>query len=207
MAKFKFDFVKYRALLKRGLCSGPVDGNRVCIEVACAIALGEETDPKDDDEQQHSKMDQPSCVHSTLTRWKISLNDCHWSSDQARSKAMRILGVAQLGTKDTSVFSFHVFETTLEDLLSIKVFPSVLRKTKEPKDVIEFYTSGKFMKPSSLEAKALEDHEDWAFLGCEDFFDSDISTLTQKELFVVADCMVEALRKAKSPGIKLLKKL
>jgi hypothetical protein len=51
--------------------------------------------------------DEPKCVGYAVRRFKISLNDAEWSSNEARADGMRKIAIAQLGsdTIDQIVFS------------------------------------------------------------------------------------------------------
>ena len=42
--------------------------------------------------------DNPPCVSQVLRRFKMRLNDCEWSSPEARAAGLRRLAVAQLGS-------------------------------------------------------------------------------------------------------------
>jgi hypothetical protein len=71
-----------------GLIDGigqPVPG-QMCVEAAVCYALGL---PHGDD---------PQCVSQALRGLKIRLNDSMWSSDTARAKGLRRLGLIQLGS-------------------------------------------------------------------------------------------------------------
>jgi hypothetical protein len=71
-----------------GLVSGlgnPAPG-RMCVEAAVCYAMG----------LPHG--DNPSCVAPALRRLKVRLNDSRWSSAIARSRGMRRLALAQLGS-------------------------------------------------------------------------------------------------------------
>jgi hypothetical protein len=71
-----------------GLSGGlgkPVPG-QMCVEAAVCYALGL---PHGDD---------PQCVSQALRQLKIRLNDSMWSSDTARAKGLRRLGLIQLGS-------------------------------------------------------------------------------------------------------------
>lgn len=73
-----------------GLVTGmgkPTPG-QMCVEAAVCYAMG----------LPHS--DQPTCVSPALRSLKIALNDSSWSTNEARTKGLRRLGVAQLGSKD-----------------------------------------------------------------------------------------------------------
>src|SRR3954462_5428199 len=118
---FVFDFTKYNQLMKLGLCNGAVDGNSVCIEAAVCIALGETKDP---DEYTEKELDEgvepdyePSCVNEQLSTFKVDINDSPgWESDVARTKALKLIGVAQLGTKDKKAFNYKEFYKILNNL-------------------------------------------------------------------------------------------
>lgn len=83
-------------LLSHGLSSGlgvPEKG-KMCVEAAICFALGE----------PHN--DKPSCVGSEVRLCKIALNDCNWSSNEARAKGMRDLSIAQLGSIELNQVEF-----------------------------------------------------------------------------------------------------
>jgi hypothetical protein len=65
---------------------GAPEPGKMCVEAAVCFAMG----------LPHS--DEPTCVAPALRRLKIRLNDSRWSSDQARSKGLRRLAIAQLGS-------------------------------------------------------------------------------------------------------------
>src|SRR2546422_3980674 len=70
--------------LVRGL-GKPIPG-QMCVEAAVCFALGE----------LHG--DQPSCVGAAVRAFKIRLNDGSWSSNAARTKGLRELSIAPLGS-------------------------------------------------------------------------------------------------------------
>src|ERR1700679_473096 len=79
---------KVLSVVDAGLVSGmgvPEPG-KMCVEAAVCYAMG----------LPHS--DEPTCVSPALRRLKIRLNDSRWSSDAARTKGLRRLAVAQLGS-------------------------------------------------------------------------------------------------------------
>ena len=82
---------KVLTIVDAGLIKGagkkPIAGE-VCVEQAVCMALG----------LPHS--DNPICVAPVLRVLKIKINDCNWSSNQARAKGLRRLAVAQLGSAD-----------------------------------------------------------------------------------------------------------
>ena len=65
---------------------GAPEPGKMCVEAAVCFAMG----------LPHS--DEPTCVAPVLRRLKIRLNDLRWSSNQARSKGLRRLAIAQLGS-------------------------------------------------------------------------------------------------------------
>lgn len=98
-------------VVDQGLVSGmgePVPG-QMCVEAAVCYAMG----------LPHS--DQPTCVGEAVRRFKISLNDARWPSDEARTKGMRKLAVAQLGSEsiDQRAFADYVVVETIKRLLPL----------------------------------------------------------------------------------------
>lgn len=214
--KFRFDFKKYRKLLKRGLCEGVQEGNQVCIEHAVSIACGyvKEPTPSEDGyyEDPDSTADQPKCVHRTIRSMKISLNDdSAWSSPAARAKGLKVVGVAQLGTSAKS-FDIKKFKKVFKDLVIQKVYPVLLSNEGVEEEICDLFRSGKVGgKLTFFEQYALKDVRETIdnLMPPEDFdvFAYLESDSTDQLLILTANCMVEALRICKSPGIKLLKKL
>ncbi len=97
---------KVRDVIDAGLVNGVgvAEPGKMCVEAAVCYALGL---PHGDD---------PGCVSATLRRLKIKLNDSSWSSNKARAKGLRRLGVAQLGSKgvlDDAEFVKRVMEMTI----------------------------------------------------------------------------------------------
>ena len=69
--------------------------------------------------------DDPQCVSEPLRRLKIRLNDSSWSSNQARARGLRRLGVAQIGSKgvlDEKEFVRRVVRLSIQ-----KCVPEALR--------------------------------------------------------------------------------
>src|ERR1700744_1742360 len=80
---------KVLSTIDAGLVRGvgnPIPG-QMCVEAAVCYAL----------DLPHG--DDPGCVSQGLRNLKIALNDSTWSSDKARTKGLRRLGLAQLGSK------------------------------------------------------------------------------------------------------------
>lgn len=79
---------KILSLIDKGLTSGLGENKpgQMCIEaVICHVLEGRQSD-------------RPQCVAPVLRSLKIRLNDANWSSNQARARGMRRLGLAQLGS-------------------------------------------------------------------------------------------------------------
>jgi hypothetical protein len=89
--KVKINKALARKVLKvvdAGLVNGmgvPEPG-KMCVEAAVCYAMG----------LPHS--DKPTCVAPALRDLKIRLNDARWSCDEARTKGLRRLAIAQLGS-------------------------------------------------------------------------------------------------------------
>ncbi len=116
---------KVLSLIDAGLTSGlgRQEPGQMCVEAAVCCALG----------LPHS--DNPPCVGSAVRSFKISLNDCNWSSDAARAAGMRKLAVAQLGSDvlDQSKFADLQFLRGVHKLMPIvfrKAAPELNEKDK-----------------------------------------------------------------------------
>ena len=82
---------KFIHLCSFGLVKGlgrPIEG-KMCVEAAIALAHNLPHQDKN-----------PSCVDNDVATVKIALNDCHWSSNEARAKGMVAIGIAQLGSNE-----------------------------------------------------------------------------------------------------------
>src|SRR6476646_3663897 len=91
---------KVLEVVDAGLVSGkgvPIPG-QMCVEAAVCYAMG----------LPHS--DEPKCVGSAVRAFKIQLNDSKWPTDADRTKGMRKLAIAQLGSDsiDQMAFAKHV---------------------------------------------------------------------------------------------------
>jgi hypothetical protein len=91
---------KVLEVVDAGLVSGkgkPIPG-QMCVEAAVCYAMG----------LPHS--DEPKCVGEAVRVFKIRLNDSKWPTDADRTKGMRKLAIAQLGsdTIDQMAFAKHV---------------------------------------------------------------------------------------------------
>jgi len=81
---------KLLELMNPGLCSGAGDGTpgNMCVEQAISLSFGEPLSY------------QPTCVQNDIRMTSITINDMNvWPSDQIRSKTMRRLAIAQLGSE------------------------------------------------------------------------------------------------------------
>jgi hypothetical protein len=110
-----FNVPKFDEILNRGLSYGLGDEDgKMCIEAAICHALG----------MPHG--DNPLCVAESVRRFKIRLNDCEWSSPEARAKGLRNLGLAQLGSKD--VVDNTAFSSRLAMLMGKVLLPQLIRE-------------------------------------------------------------------------------
>lgn len=131
-----------------GLCTGagvPEPG-KMCVEAAVCYALG----------LPHG--DNPSCVSPALRSLKIRLNDCSWSSNEARAKGLRRLGLAQLGSKDT--LDEKEFVRRVVDLaIRVKV-PAALRAAasvhKDPRHQAALNAAAKKCESEANRSSAIE---------------------------------------------------
>jgi hypothetical protein len=81
----------------------------MCVEAAVNYALG----------LPHG--DNPSCVGAAVRAFKIRLNDADWPTNEARTKGMRKLAIAQLGSDaiDQNEFRKLVVVGTVKRILPI----------------------------------------------------------------------------------------
>src|SRR2546422_586943 len=120
---------KVLEVVDAGLIKGlgkPIPG-QMCVEAAVCFALGE----------PHG--DQPACVGAAVRAFKIRLNDARWSSDAARTKGLRELAVAQLGsdTIDQKQFAqllvIEMVRTFLPPLLRARKFEKEAKACEQVK--------------------------------------------------------------------------
>lgn len=131
-----------------GLCTGagvPEPG-KMCVEAAVCYALG----------LPHG--DNPSCVSPALRSLKIRLNDSSWSSNEARAKGLRRLGLAQLGSKDA--LDEKEFVRRVVDLaIRVKV-PAALRAAasvhKDPRHQAALNAAAKKCESEANRSSAIE---------------------------------------------------
>jgi hypothetical protein len=99
---------------------GKPEPGHMCVEAAVCYAMG----------LPHS--DEPTCVGAAVRRFKIRLNDARWSSDTARTKGLRKLAIAQLGsdTIDQRAFANIVVEQTIRQIVPIALRAAARRNPK-----------------------------------------------------------------------------
>jgi hypothetical protein len=121
---------KVLSVIDAGLVSGmgePIPG-KMCVEAAVCYALY----------LPHS--DDPKCVAQSLRRLKIKLNDSRWSSNDARTKGLRRLGIAQLGsagTLDEAKFASKISVLVIQKYLPITLRAAAASAPPEHKAVLE----------------------------------------------------------------------
>ncbi len=95
---------------------------KMCIEAAVCFAFG----------LPHN--DKPPCVGKTVRDFKIALNDCDWPTDADRTKGMRELSVAQLGsdTIDQKKFLEKVGFKCIKNILPV-ILENSLNEDKDHK--------------------------------------------------------------------------
>lgn len=90
--------IKLLDTIKPGLCKGvgnPVPGE-MCIIAAFNNTLG----------RKHGDSGLEDCVGSAVRSFDIRLNDCNWSSNEARAKGMRREAVAKIGSNQITCCAF-----------------------------------------------------------------------------------------------------
>ena len=139
---------KVLSVVDKGLVKGLGDPEpgKMCVEAAVNYALG----------LPHG--DQPKCVGSNVREFKIALNDSYWPTDKDRTKGMRRLAVAQLGsdTLDQDEFLTKVGYRCMTTVLPVMVKNSI----NEDKDN-EFFKKHVNVKKLKLAVKKLESARDF----------------------------------------------
>ena len=114
---------KVLSVIDAGLCHGkgvPTPG-QMCVEAAVCYGLGL---PFDDD---------PECVEPAIRSFKISLNDRGWSSNKARAKGLRRIGIAQLGSKgavDGKEFAARLAEKVIRVIVPTAMEAAAIKNQK-----------------------------------------------------------------------------
>ncbi len=140
---------KVLKVVDAGLVSGlgVAEPGKMCVEAAVCFALGL---PHDDN---------PPCVGNSVRNFKISLNDCKWSSDKARTKGMRKLAIAQLGSNeiDQTKFLELVGFECITKILPV-IIENALKEDKDNKFVKDRDDAGK-LKPLLAELKKVKTYK------------------------------------------------
>jgi hypothetical protein len=189
---------KVLAIVDKGLTIGmgkPTPGF-MCVEAAVCLAMG----------MEHG--DDPSCVGYDVSEAKIILNDnSGWSSKKARAHGMRAIALAQLGSDTVVGFNECLRKVIVKSLL----IPAI-KAAGWPTNRITAIKNDHFTLNAN-DTSALHDIVyDIVYDGttAEDLVTSAIilakvkGEVTDKSLTVVANCILAALKLAKSPGVKFL---
>lgn len=193
-------------LLDYGLCRGKGDPRpgKMCVEAAVAYAMG----------QEHT--DEPNCVHMTVRDAKIDLNDEDgWKSKKSRGEALKRVAVAQLGSDQIAVTNFHdlVDEWANPRLLYLAITICVREAVAGLDPVIAKRLKQLLLNPRTrdfgirhlptnveFEMPSFEGYSANSFISehclCHEYGDL--------PLRIIAEGMVQALIKLKSPGCKWL---
>jgi len=181
-------------VVSAGLCSGIGNPNlgEMCAEAAVCYALG----------LPHG--DKPECVSPAVRSFVIGLNDCGWSSNEARANGMRALVIAQLGSAgkiDEMAFAEKLAELTIR-----RCVPEALRAAAKRNPLhSEALESAAFRCENEGTKDAADAAADAAYAAA--YAAARAAAARDRILAIVAQIGVDALRHAGSPGIKLMEKL
>ena len=162
----------------------------MCVEAAVCFAYG----------LPHS--DTPPCVGSSVRSEKIALNDGPWSGVEARTRGLRYVAVAQLGSNE----------------LNQAVFLQKLAKRVLSEFVIPLIAEGGLKRESRNELAWLTKRlvqnlhmplADWKkcehlYIETDDILKGLSSAAKDNYLEQYAECILDVLREMKSPGCKYL---
>jgi hypothetical protein len=184
----------------------PIPG-LMCVEAAVRFAYG----------LPHS--DAPPCVGRKVRGFKIILNDSYWSTDEARTKGLRKLAIAQLGSDSINQ---KEFVEIIEDQIIRRIIPLALRHAAERykghsvalwEAAVRCEEEGSAaLKGAKALAKkigatnikyAIEMTRKGVNCGSADYVSDDPDKIDEA-LMVVANIGLEALKKLKSPGCQYL---
>ena len=206
---------KVLRIVDKGLVKGLGDPEpgKMCVEAAVNYAMG------------FPHGDQPKCVGSEVRVFKIALNDSWWSSDKARTKGMRKLAIAQLGsdTLDQSVFAEKVGYRCMTTVLPV-IVENALKEDKNNKFVKKYVNQeelaiviGKLKKAKDFEdAKGLTQkvwdiYSAYAYASAYASASTSASAYAKKNpkfwdkvLNLIAKAGLDTLIEMKSPGTKWL---
>lgn len=152
---------KILKVIKPGLTIGmgnPEPG-KMCVEAAICYAL----------DLPHS--DDPQCVHDDIRYFKIALNDCNWSSNEARANGLRQLSIAQLNSKGESskpfkrAVAFRAVNTILPEAFN-NIYPGrydeLIKQCKEVKTLSQ-YKNVCMLIDSEIKSGAIGDGNRYVF--------------------------------------------
>lgn len=176
----------------------PIPG-QMCVEAAVCYAL----------DLPHG--DDPGCVSVAVRALKIRLNDSSWSSDQARAKGLRRLGLAQLGS--LGVVDDKEFIRRVVDIAIRKQVPIALRAAasiqKDPAHrenliAAAFKCEAEGTRSSALEAREVAAAADAAAAYAAYAADADADAARDKSLAEFAEDVVQILIDMNAPGCQWL---
>lgn len=166
----------------QGLCHGlgQAEPGEMCVESAVCYALG----------LPHG--DNPLCVGAAVRQFKIRLNDSKWKSDKSRSRGMRKLAIAQLGSDqiDQVEFAKYVSEQTIRRIVPLALLAAARAVPKHAKALMA--AAKRCRREGTLEAASAA-------------YSAAYSAASAGPLLVAAEIAIEALKKLKSPGCKWLR--
>jgi hypothetical protein len=186
--------------------AGLVDGvgdpepGKMCVEAAVSYAMGE----------PHT--DRPTCVHPRLRQFKIWLNDGPWDSDLARTKGLREIAIAQLGSVNT--LNWELFQRDLSDLVLNKFSGAALKEQQKLlKEVAEKLVACKTTSDFSEIYEQLPAEDEFVGLDTAnfdfeealiEFIDCNSNLSLEGALKAVTKLAVQCLIKQKIPGTRYL---
>jgi len=193
---------KVLAIVDSGLVYGlgkPIPG-QMCVEAAVNYALG------------HEHGDNPSCVGSAVRAFKIKLNDSCWPTNESRTKGMRKLAIAQLGsdTIDQQAFREYVVVNTVKRILPIALRAAASRIPAH-KEALEMAADACEAIVDLSSARAVAGATQKTALAARAAYAADAAAAADarskakiKVLSLAAKIGLEALIKLKSPGCQWL---
>lgn len=157
--------------------------------------------------------DEPPCVHPIVRSMKIELNDKNWGSKANRSKGLRRVAVAQIGT-NSSKWNKSIFSNEMRLGIVKQLLPKTLKLDKGEMAIFNKFTLD---KPAGV-IHILQKHKsllgDFGYFGVTSGFDINECVYTAlrdiphehriKHLATMAEIMVQALIKSGAPGCKYL---
>ena len=198
---------KVLEVVDKGLVKGlgnPQPG-KMCVEAAVNYAMG----------LPHG--DSPQCVGRSVREFKIALNDSYWSSDKARTKGLRKLAIAQLGSDTldqdefvkklgywcmTTVLPLIVGNALKEDAENEFVKKNV--DSKQLEVVVSQLEKAKTFKEAKMFVRQIRDiYYAYAYAYAYAYSLKN-PRFTDKILNLIAQAGLDTLIEMKSPGVKWL---